>query len=388
MKRQIKWALGAMLLIVLMAGALRGLVMRKPVQPVSTAAQIAAVELAAQDVTTAKTREIMQGLSVSGTLKAINSAFVKARVAGELQGLTVREGDSVKAGQELARIDATEYIARLQQTRQQADAARAQREISQRQYDNNKALVDQGFISKTALDTSLASLQAADATYHAALSAVEVTRKSVDDAVLKAPITGQVAQRLAQNGERLPIDARIVEIVDLSQLELEAALSAAESLTLKPGQLAELRIEGSTALIKARLTRINPSAQGGSRSVLAYLRIDNASAADVVLRQGLFAQGLLGTTRTTLLSVPLQSVRTDKPAPYVQVIEDGRVLHKPVTLGVRGQLGEELMVAVEGVSENAVVLQGSVGVLREGITVRFTSPATVSPATVSPAVKP
>jgi multidrug efflux system membrane fusion protein len=380
MKRQIKWALGAMLLIVLMAGALRGLVMRKQVQPVNTAAQIAAVELAAQDVTTAKTREIMQGLSVSGTLKAINSAFVKARVAGELQGLTVREGDSVKAGQELARIDATEYIARLQQTRQQADAARAQREISQRQYDNNKALVDQGFISKTALDTSLASLQAADATYRAALSAVEVTRKSVDDAVLKAPITGQVAQRLAQNGERLPIDARIVEIVDLSQLELEAALSTAESLTLKPGQLAELRIEGSTALIKARLTRINPSAQGGSRSVLAYLRIDNASAPDVVLRQGLFAQGLLGTTRTPLLSVPLQSVRTDKPAPYVQVIEDGRVLHKPVTLGVRGQLGEELMVAVEGVSENAVVLQGSVGVLREGITVRFTSPATVSPA--------
>jgi multidrug efflux system membrane fusion protein len=380
MKRQIKWALGAMLLIVLMAGALRGLVMRKQVQPVNTAAQIAAVELAAQDVTTAKTREIMQGLSVSGTLKAINSAFVKARVAGELQGLTVREGDSVKAGQELARIDATEYIARLQQTRQQADAARAQREISQRQYDNNKALVDQGFISKTALDTSLASLQAADATYRAALSAVEVTRKSVDDAVLKAPITGQVAQRLAQNGERLPIDARIVEIVDLSQLELEAALSAAESLTLKPGQLAELRIEGSTALIKARLTRINPSAQGGSRSVLAYLRIDNASAPDVVLRQGLFAQGQLGTTRTPLLSVPLQSVRTDKPAPYVQVIEDGRVLHKPVTLGVRGQLGEELMVAVEGVSENAVVLQGSVGVLREGITVRFTSPATVSPA--------
>jgi hypothetical protein len=114
--------------------------------------------------------------------------------------------------------------------------------------------------------------------------------------------------------------------------------------------------------------------------VLAYLRIDNASAPDVVLRQGLFAQGLLGTTRTPLLSVPLQSVRTDKPAPYVQVIEDGRVLHKPVTLGVRGQLGEELMVAVEGVSENAVVLQGSVGVLREGITVRFTSPATVSPA--------
>ncbi len=381
MKRQLKWALVALLLLALTAGAYIGLMARKTATtPTQAVVQIAAVELAASDVTTAKTREITQGLAVSGTLKAIHSAFVKARVAGELQGLTVREGDSVKVGQELARIDATEYTARLQQTRQQADAARAQRDISQRQFDNNKALVAQGFISKTALDTSLASLEAADATYRAALSAVEVTRKSVDDAILKAPISGQVAQRLAQNGERLPTDARIVEIVDLSQLELEATLGAAESLALKTGQLAELRVEGSSAPIKARLTRINPSAQTASRSVLAYLRLDNASAPGVTLRQGLFAQGLLGTTRSSLLSVPLQAVRTDKPAPYVQVVENGRVVHKPVTLGLRGQLGEDTVVAVEGISENALVIQGSVGLLREGSAVRFTSPVADSAA--------
>ena len=86
-------------------------------------------------------------------------------MAGELQGLTLREGDTVKAGQEVARIDPTEARARLRQAQQQADAAKSQVDINQRQYNNNRALVDQGFISATALVTSQASLEAAKASY-------------------------------------------------------------------------------------------------------------------------------------------------------------------------------------------------------------------------------
>ncbi len=387
MKRSMKWGLGALVLVLLAAVVLGALAARKSrQQPPTTAGKAqTVVELAASDVVHAKIRELNQGLALSGPLKAVNSAFVKARVAGELQGLTVREGDFVKAGQVVARVDAAEYQSRVQQAQQQADSARAQVEIVQRQYDNNQALVDQGFISKTALDASQANLNAGKANHNAALAAVAVAKKSLDDTVLRAPLSGQVAQRLAQPGERVGIDAKVLEIVDLSRLELEASLSAADALTVRPGQSATLQIEGTPQTVAATVARINPSAQAGSRSVLVYLAIDN-TAGTAGLRQGLFAQGTLGTARATLLAVPASAVRTDKPAPYVQTVENGHIVHKPVEPGVRGKdaaTGEPL-VAVKGLAENAVVLQGAVGTLREGTAVQFTqAPVGAGPASLA-----
>ena len=386
-KRYYKWlALGLVLLLIAFS-VVRALSARKAQQEAVAQASVAkaqsVVELAATDVVKVETRELTQGLPISGSLKAVNSALVKARAAGELQGLGVREGDTVQAGQVIARVDATEYQARVRQAQQQADAAQAQVDIAQRQWANNKALVDQGFISKTALDTSLNNLHAAQANHKAALAAVEMTRKTLDDTVLRAPISGVVAQRLAQPGERVAVDARVIEIVDLSRLELEASLSGADSVDVRVGQQAVLQVEGSSRPVAARVARINPSAQAGSRSVLAYLAIADATG----LRQGLFAQGTLATARTSALAVPLSAVRTDKPAPYVQIVEDNRVAHRTVDPGARGEAGKEIMVAVEGLAPGALVIRGNVGPLREGLAVKFTAAPAVS-ARPSPKTAP
>ena len=375
--RTLKWVAAGVVLVLIAVAAQRILVQRKTKQDEAAAAiaakQALPIELAPTDVTQVKLLDINQGLAVSGSLRAVNSAIIKARVAGELQGLTVREGDFVKAGQVVARIDATEYSSRVRQAREQAESAKAQVEVVQRQYDNNKALVDQGFISKTALDTSLANLNAAQATFKAAQAATDVARKSVDDTVLKAPISGQVSQRLAQPGERVGVDTRIVELVDLSRLELEATLSAADSSQIRVGQVAALQIEGGTQTVAALVARINPSAQAGSRSVLAYLSVDNTRPGAMPLRQGLFAQGTLGTAKTSLPAVPLASVRTDRPAPYVQAVENGKVTYRAVELGARGTADGVDVVAVTGLADSTVVIMGNVGILREGLSVKFTA---------------
>ncbi|MET0310912.1 MAG: efflux RND transporter periplasmic adaptor subunit [Burkholderiaceae bacterium] len=372
MKRYLKWGIALLVVLVLVVGVMRALAGRKHQQEALAASAAAkaqtVVELAAGDVVKAQERELAQGLPISGSLKAVNSAVVKARVAGEVQGLTVREGDPVKAGQVIARVDAGEYQSRVRQAQEQADAAKAQIDIAQRQWDNNKALTDQGFISRTALDTSANNLSVAQANHKAALAAVDVARKSVDDTVLRSPITGIVSQRLVQPGERVGVDTKIVEVVDLGRIEMEATLAAGDSVSVRIGQPATLQVEGSPKPVPAKVVRINPSAQAGSRSVLAYLAIDDPTG----LRHGLFAQGTLGTGRTNALAVPLSAVRTDRPSPYLQAVVDGRIVHKPVQAGTRGESGGETWVAVQGIPAGTQIVQGGIGALREGTAVRFT----------------
>ena len=383
MKRWIPWVAAAIVLVLLGGGVWRAMAARQAQQKALSAATAqkaqAPLQLAADEIFTVRRQSLVLGVPVSGSLRAVESAMVKARVGGELQGLTVREGDSVKAGQEVARIDPTEARARLRQAQQQADAAKAQVDINQRQYTNNRALVDQGFISSTALVTSQASLESAQASYQAAVSAADVARKALDDTVLKSPISGLVAQRLAQPGERVAVDARIIEVVDLSRLELEALLSPADSLAVRVGQKALLTMESTATPVPATVARINPSAQAGSRTVPVYLRVDQAQG-ETPLRQGLFVQGTLDTGRAEVLTVPLDAVRTDKPAPYLQTLKDGRIAYAEVKTGARSVVGGQTWVAVEGVPEGTPVIAGRIGQLREGTAVASAAPAAAATA--------
>lgn len=376
MKRWLKWIVIGVVVALLAAGTLRLLSARKEKKAALEAQQSAqkieaVITLAPTDLVPVRTLELSQGLPISGPIKAVNSAVIKARVAGELQGLTVREGDFVKAGDVIARVDSTEFRARVRQAQQQAESAKAQVDIAKRNFDNNRSLVDQGFISKTALDSSIATLSSAEANYRAAQAGADVAIKSLDDTVLRTPIAGQVAQRLAQPGERVAVDARIVEVVDLTRLELEANLSAADSLNVKVGQSALLTVEGATQPLKAKVVRVNPSALAGSRAVLAYLALDASPG----LRQGLFAQGTLNTGAVRTLALPLGAVRTDKPQPYVQWVNNDRVEHQTVELGARGEADGVAMVEVKGIAEGAPVLNATAGSLRAGTRVLRTQGA-------------
>ncbi|MEN9904934.1 MAG: Macrolide export protein MacA [Pseudomonadota bacterium] len=382
MKSWKHWAVLALVAVALALGLMRALGKREQQQQAAqqAAAQArvpAELELSARDHYQASQVELVRTLPFTGTLKAVRSAAVKARVAGELRDLEVREGDAVRAGQLLARIDATEALARVQQAEQQALASEAQQAIAQRQHDNNQALVQQGFISATALQNSQASLDAARANLKAAQAAVAIARKSLADTELRAPIGGQVSARLAQNGERVPIDARVLEIVDAGAMEIEATLPPADALELRVGQMAEWSVEGMAQAAPARVARISPSVQAGSRSLLAYLGVP----AQPGLRQGLFVQGRIQIGSVKTVAVPLSALRQDKPRPYLQLLRDGKVVHLGVEPGVQGRAGDEDMVAIAGLPEGSLVLRASAGVLADG------TPAHAA-QTVTPAATP
>jgi len=190
-----------------------------------------------------------------------------------------------------------------------------------------------------------------------------------------------VSQRLAQPGERVAVDAKILEIVDLSRLELEAAIAPQDLADLRIGARARLAVDGGSDFVPASVVRINPSAMAGSRSVTAYLAV----AGHPSLRNGLFARGRIELDQRTVLTLPLSAVRSDQAQPYAVRINNGRSEQRSLQLGVRGQSGGVEMVEIlQGLAEGDRVLAASAGLVPGGVALKLPAAAPPAPA-VAPA---
>lgn len=378
MKRRTKW-IALVLVMAVIAAVATGVFKKRQATAAAAAAAASsaplAIELGPADVFVARVQPLTRTLAVSGGLRAVTSAVVKARISSEIKSLTVREGDTVRAGQVIGQLDTIEFDFRVKQAEQTALAARTQLDIAKRTLNNNRALVEQGFISATGLETSVSTEAGAQASYQAALAATELARKARSDSILTAPIGGIVSQRFAQPGERVGIEAKVIEIVDLSRIELEAAVAPEDVGSVQIGQTVRLGVDGLTEPASAKVVRINPSTQAGTRAVTVYMALQPQAG----LRQGLFARGSIELQKTDALVAPVSAVRVDQARPYVLVVQGGRALQRTVELGARGEarIDGRLENAVEllrGALAGETLLRNSAGALRDGTAVKLAAP--------------
>lgn len=371
-KRRSFWII---LLIALLAAGVAAAMLKKQKQaaanalPVTTQAP-AVMEFLASDVMQVKAQDLRRLLPLTGSLRAVNQASVKARVAGEVREVLVREGEAVKAGQVLIRMDQSDYQARVDQAQGALLAARGQLDIATKSRDNNKALLDKGFISKNAFDNAESQFGIARANVESARGALDVAQKALADTVIRAPISGLVSSRSVQPGEKVSADNRLLDVVDLSQMELEAAVPASDITHVALGQEVQVKIEGMPQLLAGKVVRINPATQSGSRSILTYIQINNPQGA---LRVGMFGEARLTMAKKAgVLSVPHSAIRSDGGNTFVYAIENSKLVQKLVTLGISGDDGEGGAVEViQGLDSGAQIVRTNLGSLRTGTTVKF-----------------
>lgn len=370
LKRRSFWLLLAVSLLA--AGVAAAMLKKQNQAPaISTAQQtLAFMEFLPSDVTQVTVRNLRQLLPLSGSLRAVNQASVKARVPGEVREVLVREGEGVKAGQVLIKMDASDYRARVDQAKGALEAARGQLEIATKARDNNKALLDKGFISKTAFDNAESQYGIARANVESARGALDVAQKALADTVIRAPISGLVSMRMVQPGEKVSADNRLLDVVDLRQMDLEAAVPSSDIMHVALGQEVRVKVEGMPNTLTGKVARINPATQAGSRSIMVYIQIDNPQGA---LRVGMFGEAQLTIAKKSgVLSVPQSAIQTDAGNPFVYAIENSTLVKKPVSLGMRGDDGEGGAVEIAaGLEHGAQIVKTNLGILRAGTAVKF-----------------
>jgi len=343
------------------------------------------IEFTPGDLAALTRHTLSETLPLTGSLRAVTQAAVKAKVAGSALDVRAREGDTVKAGQILASIDARDYTARAEQSRGQMAAMAGQLDIAKQTLENNRVLVEKGFISKNAFDTAQSQYTIAAANLAAARAALASSNLSVADTIVRAPFSGQIASRSIEPGERVAVDSKLFDVVDLTQLELEAPVPVGEIGRVRIGQPVSIRFDGVDTPVVATVTRINPAAQPGSRSIMIYIQVPNPIA---TLRVGMFGTGsvTVGSTPNALV-VPASAVRTDGASHSVYALSGGKLVEVPVTTAATGDAegASWTQLVNPPLKEGQQVVKNNLGALRIGSTVRMVGLAAALPTAATAA---
>jgi membrane fusion protein, multidrug efflux system len=307
-------------------------VMREPAVAPAAAAASPPIELAAVDVATVEPRALSRSLPLSGSMSPIVQATVKSKVAGEVELVPLREGQDVRDGDVIARIDTRNLQAQYDREIAAVDRARADLQLATLNRDKNRVLLEQRYISQNTYEATESAYAGSVANLRLAEAQARLAKIGLDDAVIRAPFAGTIAKRHVQPGEKVSMDSTIATLVDLREMVLEAAVPAADIPAVGIGQSVRFRVGGFGAReFAGQVQRINPVTADGSRAITIYIAVPNPSRA---LKGGMFAQGELALDNAQpVLAVPQRAVHEDSGASYVYTVRDDQIARTPVTLG-------------------------------------------------------
>jgi membrane fusion protein, multidrug efflux system len=340
------------------------------------------LEFLPTEVVQASLAAIADTVEFSGPLVAPQTAVLRAKTGGTLLSLAVAEGDRVRAGQVLGRIEQAELGSRVAERNAQVESARTSLQQAERTHAGNERLAAQQFISAIALENSRATLDTTRAALAAAQAALDSTRVGLRDATLLAPIAGTVAKRHVLAGEKISPEQQVLTLVDLARLELAGSVGTHQVSRLRAGLPVQVQVEGQPQAVAGRLARIAPAADTGTRSIAVTVDLANPQEA---LRAGQYAVARVDLADATQrLTLPVAAVGKTSGQDHVWVIEAGVLARKVVTTGRRDERTGRVEI-LQGLTAQQVALAARFDNLKEGAKAAVVSSKTPQPAPAAPA---
>jgi len=320
-------------LVAIVAGVIVWVATREPATaPTAAAAETKPLELASVDVATVAMQTLSRSLPLSGSMSPIVQATLKSKVGGEVELVPLREGQEVREGEVLARIDTRNLQAQYDRQLAAVDRARADLQLATLNRDKNRTLLESHYISQNTYEATESAYAGMVANLKLAEADARLAKISLDDAVVRAPFAGTVAKRHVQPGEKVSLDSSIVTLVDLRQMVLEAAVPAGDIPAVSIGQRARFKVGGFGAReFDGEVQRINPITADGSRAITIYIAVPNPNQA---LKGGMFAQGALTLDNVApVLAVPQRAVHEEAGAAFVYTLRDDKIVRTTVKTG-------------------------------------------------------
>ena len=271
-------------------------------------------------------------LMLNGSIEGKTSATISAKLAGRIEQVMVQEGQHVKAGDALARLESVELANSVRSAQDAVTKAKINYDLAMTDYNRYQTLSAQGAISQQTLDTAEAKRRIAEADLSSAVNSQSTAQQQYGYGVITAPVDGVVANVTATVGQVVSPGAALMVVEDISQVYAVVNVEQKDLGMVKQGQPAEVTVDTfGDKVFMGTVDVINPEAGSTNRMFRTKVKIDNSAG---TLKGGMFSKVQLATgDAVQILTVPQAAIIQKQGIYYVFTVANDKATRRQVEVG-------------------------------------------------------
>jgi membrane fusion protein, multidrug efflux system len=337
--------------------------------------------LVQEDLVTVNPGERSSGPMITGSLQAKKRADLRAEVPGVVLQVLKDNGDRVRKGELLVRLDDNSFREALRSSQEAERAAQLSLQQAQRQLARIESLFSGGAISTQAKEDAQLRRDAAQSELAAAKARVAQDSQQLSRTQVLAPFDGVVAQRQVSNGDTAQLGKALLQVIDPASVHFEGMVSAEYAAAVAVNQSVNFYLNGAKdRLFTGQVARINPVADANTRQV----QVEVSLAAGTLVSVGLFAEGRILLEKAPGLSLPRSSIAQQGDHQYVWKLAAGQIKKVEITTLGRDAFTGDYWLA-SGLQAGDQVLRHPKGVLKDGAPVTLAATPQPPQAAAAPA---
>jgi RND family efflux transporter MFP subunit len=344
------------------------------------AAASAPLLISPEDLHTVRNATLSSGPPITGSIQPERRADLRAEVQAIVLQVLRENGDQVRKGDLLVRLDDTAIRDALASAEAASRAAELAFDQATRQFERMKTLRASGMASAQALDDAEGRRNATQSEVQAAKARVVLARQQLARTEVRAPFDGIVSDRKVSAGDTAQLGKELLKVIDPNSMRFEAMVSADHVGEVKAGQPVHFRVNGyGDQEFAGKVRRVNPSANVTTRQV--ELLVDFVGDKQPKLA-GLYAEGRLETATENTITLPATAVVRDGEKASAFRLKGDKLQKVAINVGERDARTGEYVVK-SGLAEGDQVIRHPSALLKDGQPVQAQGPAKSSAVAAS-----
>jgi RND family efflux transporter MFP subunit len=323
--------------------------------------------VASEDILTVHNGALASGVAITGSIQPERRADLRAEVSAVVLQVFKENGENVKRGELLMRLDDTSIRDALTSAEASARAAAQALDQAERQFQRLKTLRASGMASAQQLEDAEIHRNTTQSDKAAADSRVVTARQQLQRTEVRAPFDGVVSERKTSAGDTAAIGKELIKVIDPSSVRFDGFVSADQISNVKLGQTVSFRINGyGQQDFTGTVKRIDASADATTRQVEVLVAFSKGNLPSV---SGLYAEGRVETSSTAALMLPALALMRNGDHAFAWRIQGGVLKKTAIALGERDPRHGDYAVT-SGLSDGDQVLRNPASTLKDGAIVK------------------